>query len=210
MRDYRDAKNMAHTLREALAEKHCKITVGESLELVAHMFGLSDWNTLSALIKRFHPPADASVSHKQSGSLQFAAATEGALRRSLGVAADRGQSEATVEHLLLSLTEDPNAMAVMKACGVNPPAIRELLARSVESERAGERIDLKDATPSAAFKRVVQRAIVEIEAAGGATITGADIFVAIFAEYDSAATRILEEHGIDRARAMKFVSQRRT
>lgn len=210
MRDYRDAKNMAHTLREALAEKHCKITVGESLELVAHMFGISDWNTLSALIKRSDAQANASASHKQPARLQFAAVTEAALRRSLSAAADRGQSQASVEHLLLSLTEDPDAMAVMKACGINPPTIRELLARSLEGKSSDELIDFKDPTPSAAFKRVVQRAILELQAAGGGTLTGADICIAIFTDHDSAAARMLEEHGFNRARAVKFVSQRRT
>jgi hypothetical protein len=51
MRDFRDAKAMAHTLRVALATKGLKITVSQSLELIAQAFGVADWNTLSAAIR---------------------------------------------------------------------------------------------------------------------------------------------------------------
>jgi ATP-dependent Lon protease len=50
MRDFRDAKAMAQTLRDSLHTKAISISHGESLELVSKMFGLADWNTLSALL----------------------------------------------------------------------------------------------------------------------------------------------------------------
>ena len=43
MRDFRDAKTMAHTLRDAL-KKAVEITHSESLELVAKAFGFDNWN----------------------------------------------------------------------------------------------------------------------------------------------------------------------
>ena len=51
MRDFRDAKAMARTLREALATKGATITNSESLELTARMLGGRDWNTLAAAIE---------------------------------------------------------------------------------------------------------------------------------------------------------------
>lgn len=51
MRDYRDAKSMAQTLREALGSKAITISHGESLELVSKMLGFADWNTLSAKLQ---------------------------------------------------------------------------------------------------------------------------------------------------------------
>jgi hypothetical protein len=51
MRDYRDAKAMAKTLRAALAAKGLKVSIGESLELTAKALGTADWNTLAAEIK---------------------------------------------------------------------------------------------------------------------------------------------------------------
>jgi small subunit ribosomal protein S1 len=50
MRDFRDAKAMARALREALAAKGVKISIGEALELVARQLGQRDWNTLAAAI----------------------------------------------------------------------------------------------------------------------------------------------------------------
>ena len=44
----RDPKAMAQTLRNDLAAKAIKLTHGESLEIVAHLHGYADWNTLSA------------------------------------------------------------------------------------------------------------------------------------------------------------------
>jgi uncharacterized protein len=50
MRDYRDAKAMALTLRQALKDKSVSLTHSESLELIAAVLGVADWNTLSAAI----------------------------------------------------------------------------------------------------------------------------------------------------------------
>jgi ribosomal protein S1 len=50
MRDFRDAKAMARTLRETLAAKAVTISNSEGLELVARMLGQRDWNTLAAAI----------------------------------------------------------------------------------------------------------------------------------------------------------------
>ena len=51
MRDFRDAKTMAQTLRESLTAKAFTISHSESLELVSKMLGVADWNTLSALLQ---------------------------------------------------------------------------------------------------------------------------------------------------------------
>jgi uncharacterized protein len=50
MRDFRDAKAMAHTLREVLKTKSVIFTRSESLELVARMLGFRNWNVLAARI----------------------------------------------------------------------------------------------------------------------------------------------------------------
>jgi small subunit ribosomal protein S1 len=50
MRDFRDAKAMARTLRQALGAKNLTISNSEALELVAKALGQRDWNTLAAAI----------------------------------------------------------------------------------------------------------------------------------------------------------------
>jgi ATP-dependent Lon protease len=51
MRNFRDAKAMAQTLRDALKEKSVTLTNSESLELIAKVLGFHDWNVLSAKIQ---------------------------------------------------------------------------------------------------------------------------------------------------------------
>lgn len=50
MRDFRDAKLMAHALRDALKDKSVETTHSESLELIAKAFGYNNWNILCAKI----------------------------------------------------------------------------------------------------------------------------------------------------------------
>ena len=59
MRDFRDAKAMAQTLRDSLTTKTVTISHSESLELVSRMLGVADWNTLSALMQADRRPAAA-------------------------------------------------------------------------------------------------------------------------------------------------------
>jgi Lon protease-like protein len=55
VRDFRDAKAMAQTLREALKAKSVSLTHSESLELIAKTLGLHDWNELAARIRASQP-----------------------------------------------------------------------------------------------------------------------------------------------------------
>jgi ClpX C4-type zinc finger/Glyoxalase superfamily protein len=57
MRDYRDAKAMAQSLRQALTARDVTITHSDSLELIAKSFGLDNWNILAAKIGDGGPPA---------------------------------------------------------------------------------------------------------------------------------------------------------
>jgi len=59
MRDFRDAKAMAHSLRDALEVKAVKTTHSECLELIAKVFGFGSWNILSAKIEAVRSPATA-------------------------------------------------------------------------------------------------------------------------------------------------------
>jgi|ERR1051325_6004278 hypothetical protein len=51
MRDFRDAKIMAHALRNALQSRAVAITHSECLELIATAFGYDNWNILAAKIE---------------------------------------------------------------------------------------------------------------------------------------------------------------
>jgi ClpX C4-type zinc finger/Glyoxalase superfamily protein len=61
MRDFRDAKVMAHSLRDALKTKAMEITHSESLELIAKTFGYENWNILCAKIDTAQPRAGSTA-----------------------------------------------------------------------------------------------------------------------------------------------------
>lgn len=63
MRDYRDAKAMAQTLRQTLKERSVSLTHSESLELIAKVFGFADWNVLSARIQADPSPTGGMLQH---------------------------------------------------------------------------------------------------------------------------------------------------
>ena len=55
MRDFRDAKAMARSLRDALNVKAVETTHSESLELITKAFGYENWNVFSAKIDAATP-----------------------------------------------------------------------------------------------------------------------------------------------------------
>jgi hypothetical protein len=70
MRDFRDAKAMAQTLREALNTKSVSLTHSESLELIAKILGCRDWNALAARIASSSelPAIKSGTSAQETGS----------------------------------------------------------------------------------------------------------------------------------------------
>jgi hypothetical protein len=211
MRDFRDAKAMAHTLRAALAARGLKITVSESLELIATAFGAADWNTLSAMIgasaaREMSPPAPPSVQRPSpSGRMVFSADLEATLHRAVACANQRKHRYTTLEHLLLSLTDDADASAVMKACNVDLPALKKVLTRYVD-------IDLKSlvvddggyANPTTGFQRVIRQAVIHVQTSGRDEVSSANVLVAIFSETESHATEFLRQQGLRRFDALNF------
>ena len=68
MRDFRDAKAMAQTLRDTLKARSVSLTHSESLEIVARTLGFHDWNVLAAAIQASKPAGtEPSKTPAQSG-----------------------------------------------------------------------------------------------------------------------------------------------
>jgi hypothetical protein len=199
MRDFRDAKAMAHTLRGALAAKGLNITVSQSLELIAQAFGAADWNTLSAAIR-----AEAARPRNNAHSPQ--SPTAATLHRVLAYARQRKHEYATLEHLLLGLIDDVNAAAVMQACNVDLGALGGKLTTYIDNELINLIIDDgREPKPTAGFQRVVQRAAHYAEERGRPHWTGAELVVAIFAERESFAVWLLGEQDMTHQDAINFI-----
>ncbi len=133
---------------------------------------------------------------------------ERALEKALALAAERHHEYATLEHLLLALTEDEEAVEVMVACKVDLEKLQEDLSDYIDDDLASLVVDELDdqVRPTAAFQRVVQRAILHVESSGRDEVTGANVLVSIFSERESHAAYFLQEQDMTRYDAVNFIS----
>jgi ATP-dependent Clp protease ATP-binding subunit ClpA len=113
----------------------------------------------------------------------------------------------TVEHMLLSLLDNPTAAKVLKACGADADRLRRDIARFIEETTpvipAG---DKRDTQPTLGFQRVLQRAVFHVQSAGKKEVTGANVLVALFSEQDSQAVYLLNQQSVTRLDVVNFIS----
>ena len=134
---------------------------------------------------------------------------EKSLRRALAMASERRHEFATLEHLLLALTGDSDAVAVLKACGVDVERLTDDLEGFLEEGLdglAGEKP--VEARPTTGFQRVIQRAVLHVQSSGRAEVTGANVLVAIFSESESHAVYFLQRQDMSRYDAVNYISHR--
>jgi ATP-dependent Clp protease ATP-binding subunit ClpA len=132
---------------------------------------------------------------------------EQTLRQALAQANSRRHEYATLEHLLLALTEDQDAVAVMRACGVDLTKLRKDVTDYIDSELANLAVTHPDdAKPTAGFQRVLQRAAIHVQSSGREEVTGANVLIALFSERESHAVYFLQAQEMTRFDAVNFVS----
>ncbi len=132
---------------------------------------------------------------------------EKTLHRALAYANERRHEYATLEHLLLALTEDQDAVAVLRACTVDIEKLRRDLTGYVDNELVNlVSNNVEDAKPTASFQRVLQRAAIHVQSSGREEVTGANVLVAMFAERESHAVYFLQEQDMTRFDAVNYIS----
>ncbi len=138
----------------------------------------------------------------------FSSTLEQAIHAALAAANERRHEFATLEHLLLALLEEPDAVRVMKACSVDLEELRSTLVEFIDEDLSNlvTDIDGSEAVPTAAFQRVIQRAAIHIQSSGRTEVTGANVLVAIFAERESNAAYFLQEQDMTRYDAVNFIA----
>jgi len=138
----------------------------------------------------------------------FSNTLEQAIHAALALANARKHEFATLEHLLLALIDEPDALRVMKACSVDTDELRSTLVEFVDEDLSNlvTDIDGSEAVPTAAFQRVIQRAAIHVQSSGRTEVTGANVLVAIFAERESNAAYFLQEQDMTRYDAVNFIA----
>ena len=138
----------------------------------------------------------------------FSPTLENAIHAALALANDRSHEFATLEHLLLALLDEPDAERVMLACDVNIPELRQSLTEYIDDDLSSliTEIERSEAAPTAAFQRVIQRALIHVQSSSRKEVTGANVLVAIFAERESNAAYFLQDQDMTRYDAVNFIS----
>ncbi len=132
---------------------------------------------------------------------------EQSLHRALTLATERNHEYATLEHLLLALTDDQDSIAVMRACGVQVDQLKKDLTEFVDVELQNLITPrMTEPKPTASFQRVVQRAAIHVQSSGREEVTGANVLVAIFSEREAHAVYFLQMHDMSRLDAVNYIS----
>lgn len=127
------------------------------------------------------------------------------IQQAADLAREAGHEYVTQEHLLLALTDDPQAREALLALGVDLDKLRDTL----RGELAGlEVLDDPDPDFTLGVHRVVQGAILQLHASGKGSqaADGARVLVEILEEPDSPARAALEAQGVTRLDALGYVS----
>jgi ATP-dependent Clp protease ATP-binding subunit ClpA len=114
----------------------------------------------------------------------------------------------TVEHLLLSLLDNPSAEHVLHACDVNLDILRQDLENYINETTPVISPDEaeRETQPTLGFQRVLQRAVFHVQSAGKTEVTGANVLAAIFSEQDSQAVYFLRRENISRLDVINYIA----
>ena len=113
----------------------------------------------------------------------------------------------TVEHLLLTLLDNPSAAEVLRACVASIEDLRRELTAFIDEHTpiVSGNHDI-ETQPTLGFQRVIQRAILHVQSSGKKEVTGANVLVAIFGEKDSHAVYFLQRQNVSRLDVVNFIS----
>jgi len=129
------------------------------------------------------------------------------LNRAFKEAREKHHEYMTVEHMLLSLLDNPAAVKVLRACGADPERLRrEITAFIDETTPLIPVHEERDTQPTLGFQRVLQRAVFHVQSAGKKEVTGANVLVALFSEQDSQAVYLLNQQDISRLDVVNYIS----
>ena len=113
----------------------------------------------------------------------------------------------TLEHLLLALTDDPNASKALSACGADIKRLRKRLEEFIRERlaRVPENVDV-DPRQTLAVERVLQRAAIHAISSEMKTIDGSNVLVQLLKEEESFAAFVLQEEGLSPLDLKRYIS----
>ena len=112
-----------------------------------------------------------------------------------------------LEHLLLSITEEPTARQQLAACGADLPSLRQsvtdVLERAFVPVPGSASVEPE---PTVAFDRVVQQAVAHASASSATQVDTGSLLVFMLQETESHAAYFLKTHGVERLKLLRILS----
>jgi len=137
----------------------------------------------------------------------FSAAIEVVLTIAYREAVSRRHAYVTLEHLLYALAHDNDGERILAACGADLPKLRrDLDAYLSESLEQMKRGDAREPEQTAAFRRVLQTAVLHVQSAQRGEVEAGDIFAAILQQTKTHAAQLLAEQGVTRLDILEYIS----
>ena len=131
------------------------------------------------------------------------------LHRALMLAHRYSHEYATLEHLLLSMTEDADVQSVFVQYGIDTNSLITQLKQFLDKELAALKVEnISEVKPTAAFQKVVHRAAVNAHAIDQHMVTSANVLAEIFGEHDSHAAYFLRKQDITYLDVINYVNHR--
>src|SRR5438034_2031277 len=137
----------------------------------------------------------------------FSASVEIVLHIAFREAVARRHAYLTLEHLLYALAHDADGERILGACGADLPQLRRslnaYLDESIESLARGKQHEPEQ---TAAFRRVLQTAVMHVRSAQGQDAQVGDILAAILQQPKTQAAVLLTEQGVTRLDILEYIS----
>ncbi len=137
----------------------------------------------------------------------FSASLEIVLTIAYREAVSRRHAYLTLEHLLFALAHDSEGERILQGCGVDLARLRrdlnEYLNDMVEQLRRGQE---REPEQTAAFRRVLQTAVLHVQSAQRPEVHAGDILAAMLQQPKSHAARLLDAQGVTRLDILEFIS----
>tara|TARA_Y100001935_G_scaffold229760_1_gene209660 strand:+ start:2658 stop:4955 length:2298 start_codon:yes stop_codon:yes gene_type:complete len=137
----------------------------------------------------------------------FSQTLEETLQRSIDYASQKKHEHVTIEHLLLSLTDDKDAQKVFIACDLDINVLKNDLTRYID-EQDYLIVDKDDLIPepTAGYRTVITRAAIHVQQSGNKEVNGGNVLVAIFSQQESQSVYLLEKQEMTRYDAVQYLA----
>jgi ATP-dependent Clp protease ATP-binding subunit ClpA len=137
----------------------------------------------------------------------FAAETLQSIQRAFRLATDLRHDAVGLEHLLISLLDEPQARRVLSACGVALDVLKkelmEVLARAFTPVPASSDVEPE---PTLGFDRVIQQAVVHAAVSSAKHVDSGSLLVFMLQEEESHAAYFLRKQGVERLTLLRVIS----